>query len=223
MTDRLDGRPPHPARRDGRPARSTSALYDLVEARFRRLIRDNPVLATTSASTPRTTGSATPRDAVLGELADEKAHLAAVEAIDPAGLSRRGRLERDLEIHNLRRTIFDTEVVRTVGAPLDRARHDRRRPVPASSPRTSRRCRAARRDRRPARGDPRVPRGGRRRGRPSPRSGCGSSSRSSRPPTCRRSSTRSSPRAARCRDADGAACERPPKRPGAPSRGYARG
>ena len=52
------------------------------------------------------------RDAVLQELADEHAHLASVEALDPSALSETARFERDLEIHNLRRSLFGDEVIR---------------------------------------------------------------------------------------------------------------
>ena len=48
----------------------------------------------------------------MAELAAERAHLSAVEGLDPAGLSDEASFERDLEIHNLRRTIFDTDVLR---------------------------------------------------------------------------------------------------------------
>ena len=89
-------------------------FYDLVEGRFRRLMRDNPILATFLGIHTRDgqlgDGS---RDAVADELAAEKRHLADVEAIDPDGLSADARFERDLEIHNLRRVIFDTETIRT--------------------------------------------------------------------------------------------------------------
>jgi uncharacterized protein (DUF885 family) len=89
-------------------------FYDLVESRFRRIIRDNPLVGTYFGihTEDHRLGDAS-RDAVLTELAEEKAHLAAVEALDPAGLSADAQFERDLEVHNLRRTIFDTEVVRT--------------------------------------------------------------------------------------------------------------
>jgi uncharacterized protein (DUF885 family) len=89
-------------------------LYDLVEERFRRVIRDNPIVGTYLGihTEDERLGTAT-RDAVLAELAADKSHLAAVEALDPAELSVSARLERDLEIHNVRRSIFDTEVVRT--------------------------------------------------------------------------------------------------------------
>jgi uncharacterized protein (DUF885 family) len=97
-----------------RPGPLDDRLFDLVETRFRRLVRDNPVLGTyVGIHTEDARLGDGSREALLGELADEKAHLAAVEAIEPAGLSALGRMERDLEIHNLRRAIFDTEAVRT--------------------------------------------------------------------------------------------------------------
>ncbi|HEX7222802.1 MAG TPA: DUF885 domain-containing protein [Candidatus Limnocylindrales bacterium] len=114
MTDRLEDvaltRPP--AGPETGPG--DTALYDLVEQRFRRLIKDNPIIGTyVGIHTEDGRLGDGSRDAVLAELDAEKAHLATVEAIDPAGLSATGRFERDLEIHNLRRAIFDAEVVRT--------------------------------------------------------------------------------------------------------------
>jgi uncharacterized protein (DUF885 family) len=114
MTDRLEDvvlSRPAPAP-DAGPL--DNDLYELVEARFRRVIRDNPIVGTYLGihTEDDRLGVAT-RDAVLAELAADKAHLAAVEALDPGGLSTTARLERDLEIHNLRRSNFDTEVVRT--------------------------------------------------------------------------------------------------------------
>jgi uncharacterized protein (DUF885 family) len=114
MTDRLEDvaltRPPAgPETGSG-----DTALYDLVEQRFRRLIRDNPIIGTyVGIHTEDDRLGDGSRDAVLAELDAEKVHPAAVEAIDPAGLSATGRFERDLEIHNVRRAIFDAEVVRT--------------------------------------------------------------------------------------------------------------
>jgi uncharacterized protein (DUF885 family) len=114
MTDRLEDvaltRPPAgPETGSG-----DTALYDLVEQRFRRLIRDNPIIGTyVGIHTEDDRLGDGSGDAVLAELDAEKAHLATVEAIDPAGLSATGRFERDLEIHNVRRAIFDAEVVRT--------------------------------------------------------------------------------------------------------------
>jgi uncharacterized protein (DUF885 family) len=89
-------------------------LYDLVETRFRRLVRDNPLIGTYFGihTEDHRLGDGS-RDALLDQLAREKAHLADIEALDEAGLSADARLERDLEVHNLRREIFDTEVART--------------------------------------------------------------------------------------------------------------
>jgi len=97
-----------------RPGPLDEHLYDLVETRFRRLVADNPIIGTYFGihTEDHRLGSGT-RDAVLAELAADKAHLAAVEALPDDGLSADARLERDLEIHNVRRSIFDTEVVRT--------------------------------------------------------------------------------------------------------------
>jgi uncharacterized protein (DUF885 family) len=88
-------------------------LYDLVEARFRRVVRDNPLVGTYLGlhTEDHRLGDGS-RDALLAELAAEKAHLAEVEDLDPVGLSATAQFERDLEIHNLRREIFDTDVVR---------------------------------------------------------------------------------------------------------------
>jgi uncharacterized protein (DUF885 family) len=98
---------------DGDTGPSDAALYDLVEARFRRLIRDNPVMGTAfglhDADDELGNGG---REAVLAELAADKAHLTAIEAIDPAELSPGARFERDLELHNVRRAIFDAEELR---------------------------------------------------------------------------------------------------------------
>ena len=52
------------------------------------------------------------RDAVLGEIAADQAHLAQIEPLDPSGLSAEARFERDLEIHNVRRDLFDADVQR---------------------------------------------------------------------------------------------------------------
>ncbi|HEX7951356.1 MAG TPA: DUF885 domain-containing protein [Candidatus Limnocylindrales bacterium] len=88
-------------------------FYELVEARFVRLVRDNPVFGTALGlhHDDDLLGDAS-RDAILGELAADREHLAAIEALDPASLSPAVRFERDLEIHNLRRVIFDTDVLR---------------------------------------------------------------------------------------------------------------
>ena len=88
-------------------------LYDLVETRVRRLFTDNPIMATYFGihSEDHRLGDAG-RDAVEHEIAADKAHLAAVEALDPAGLSAGARFERDLELHNVRLALFDADEVR---------------------------------------------------------------------------------------------------------------
>ncbi len=88
-------------------------LFDLVEARVRRLLADNPVLATNLGihSEDHRLGDAS-RDAVLAEIAADRTHLAAVEALDPAGLSAAARFERDLELHNLRLGLFEADEIR---------------------------------------------------------------------------------------------------------------
>jgi uncharacterized protein (DUF885 family) len=89
------------------------AFYDLVEARFRRLVEADPVLATYlgihawDSELPDAS-----RERALADLADDRAHLTALEAVDPSTLSTVVRLERDLEIHNIRRAIFDLDVTR---------------------------------------------------------------------------------------------------------------
>ncbi len=88
-------------------------LYDLVEARFERLVRDNPVLGTALGLHRDDDLLGDPsREAVLSELAADREHLSQVEALDPAQLSAEARFERDLELHNVRRSIFDTDVLR---------------------------------------------------------------------------------------------------------------
>lgn len=102
-----------------RPARTPDAgplderLYDLVEARARRAFHTNPVLASYFGVHAEDSRLGDPsRDAVEAEIADERAHLAAVEALDPAGLSSAARFERDLEVHNLRLELFELDEVR---------------------------------------------------------------------------------------------------------------
>jgi uncharacterized protein (DUF885 family) len=88
-------------------------FYDLVETRFRRIVRDHPDFATFVGIHTEDHRLATgDRDAVIGEIAADRAHLAAVEAIDPEGLSAEARFERDLEIHNVRRDLFDADAIR---------------------------------------------------------------------------------------------------------------
>jgi uncharacterized protein (DUF885 family) len=88
-------------------------FYDLVESRFRRILRDHPDLATfVGIHTEDHRLADGSRDAVLGEIAADQAHLAEIETIDPIGLSLEARFERELELHNLRRDLFDADVHR---------------------------------------------------------------------------------------------------------------
>jgi uncharacterized protein (DUF885 family) len=88
-------------------------FFDLVESRFRRLMRDNPIAATYFGihEYDDELGDGG-RETLLAELAADREHLAAVEALDPSGLSDEVGFERDLEIHNLRRSIFETDELR---------------------------------------------------------------------------------------------------------------
>jgi uncharacterized protein (DUF885 family) len=77
------------------------------------LLRDNPIAATYFGDHryDDQLGDGG-RETILAELAADREHLGAIEALDQAGLSPAARFERDLEIHNLRRTIFETEEIR---------------------------------------------------------------------------------------------------------------
>ena len=113
MTDHRPAPPlprPTPA---AEPGPLDDDLYDLVESRFVRLVRDNPVLATAIGlhQDDDLLGDGS-REAVMAELAAEQAHLARIDALDPAGLSPAAVFERDLERHNVRRAIFDADVLR---------------------------------------------------------------------------------------------------------------
>jgi uncharacterized protein (DUF885 family) len=88
-------------------------LYDLVETRVRRLLVDNPIVATFLGIHTEDHRLGDPsRDAVLDEIDADQAHLAAVEGLDSVGLSPAARFERDLELHNLRLGLFDSDVIR---------------------------------------------------------------------------------------------------------------
>ncbi len=107
-----DGLPRPPRAADAGPL--DDRLYNLVEARFRRIITAHPLIGTYVGlhAGDAELGDGT-HDAVEHEIAEDRRHLAAVEALDPAAMSAAARFERDLEIHNLRRSLFDDDVVRT--------------------------------------------------------------------------------------------------------------
>ena len=113
MTDQLTGiELPRPAPAAD-PGPLDDRLYDLVETRVRRLLVDNPILATYLGihTEDARLGDAS-HDAVVEEIAADRAHLAAVEALDDAGLSPSARFERDLELHNLRLHLYETDEIR---------------------------------------------------------------------------------------------------------------
>ena len=101
---------PEPA---SEPGPLDDRFYDLVEAHFRAKIERNPVGATYLGihawDDQLPDGS---REHVLAEIEADRRQLAAVEALDPAGLSPEANFERDLERHHLRLALFDAEVVR---------------------------------------------------------------------------------------------------------------
>lgn len=105
-----------PLPRPGSPADRgplDDALYDLVEARFRRLVRDNPVAATYFGihEYDDQLGDGG-RETLLAEIAADRRHLGEIERLDPTGLSPAARFERDLEVHNMRRSIFELDELR---------------------------------------------------------------------------------------------------------------
>jgi uncharacterized protein (DUF885 family) len=88
-------------------------FWDIVESDFRRLVADHPIYATYLGihdADDRLDDAS--RDAIVQELADSHATLRELVALDPAGLSESVRLERELAIHNVRRSLFDAEVHR---------------------------------------------------------------------------------------------------------------
>jgi len=113
MTEHLRGvdlpRPaPAPA-----PGPLDEAFYDLVEQRTRRLLHESPARATHLGIHTEDHRLGDPsRDAVLGEIAADRAHLAAAEALDANQLSTGVRFERDLELHNVRLHLFEADTVR---------------------------------------------------------------------------------------------------------------
>ena len=88
-------------------------LYDPVEARFRRLVEAEPTYATYLGIHAWDDRLGDPsRERVLADIEADKAHLATIEALDPAGLSAEARFERDLEVHHVRLAVYRAETVR---------------------------------------------------------------------------------------------------------------
>jgi uncharacterized protein (DUF885 family) len=90
-----------------------STFYDLVEGRFRRLLRNEPIAATYFGfhGYDDRLGDGG-RDTILADVAADREHLAAIEGLDDAALSSPVRFERDLEVHNVRRSIFEADELR---------------------------------------------------------------------------------------------------------------
>jgi uncharacterized protein (DUF885 family) len=88
-------------------------LYDLVESRFRRVVESEPTYATLLGIHAWDEQLADQsRERVLADIERDRAHVAAVEALDSAGLSPEARFERELELHHVRLRIYRTETVR---------------------------------------------------------------------------------------------------------------
>ena len=88
-------------------------FYDLVESRFRRMMRDDPVAATYFGihEFDDQLGDGG-RETILAEIAADREHLSAIEAMDDDGMSAPVSFERDLETHNVRRSIFEMDELR---------------------------------------------------------------------------------------------------------------
>jgi uncharacterized protein (DUF885 family) len=95
------------------PGPLDETLYDLVEARFRRVVEEEPAWATYLGIHAWDDRLPDPsRERILGDAVQDHAHVAALEALDPAGLSAEARFERDLELHHVRLRIFRAERLR---------------------------------------------------------------------------------------------------------------
>ena len=95
------------------PGNLDTRFYDLVEGRFRRLVASEPIAATYFGihGYDHRLGDGG-RDTILADIAADREHLAAIEALDDAALSSSVRFERDLEVHNVRRSIFEADELR---------------------------------------------------------------------------------------------------------------
>jgi uncharacterized protein (DUF885 family) len=96
------------------PGPLDDTFYDLVESRFRRVVESEPAYAThlgIHAWDDRLADSS--RERVLHDIEADRAHLAAIEALDPAGFSAEARFERDLELHHVRLGLYRAETIRT--------------------------------------------------------------------------------------------------------------
>ena len=89
-------------------------LYDLVESRFRNVVESEPTWATQLGIHAWDDRLADPsRERLLDFVERDKGHLAAVEALDVAGLSPEARFERELELHHVGLRVFRAATIRT--------------------------------------------------------------------------------------------------------------
>ena len=89
-------------------------FYDLVEARFRTVVEQEPAFATYLGIHAWDDRLPDPsRERVLGDVARDRAHVAALEALDADGLSPEARFERELELHHVRLRLFRADELRT--------------------------------------------------------------------------------------------------------------
>ncbi len=96
------------------PGQLDDRLYDLVEARFRRRVQDEPTWATYLGIHAWDDRLPDPsRARMLEDIAAERAYVATLEALDPAALSAEARFELELELHHVRLRLFRAEEVRT--------------------------------------------------------------------------------------------------------------
>ena len=96
------------------PGALDDRLYDLVEARFRRVVSEQPTAATYYGIHAWDDRLGNPsREQMLGDIEANRAHLAAISALDDASLSAEARFERDLEVHHVGLSLYRAEHVRT--------------------------------------------------------------------------------------------------------------
>ena len=88
-------------------------VQGLIQGRFDRLVADWPVMATYLGIHEHDGRLADlSREAKEADIAAERAHVAALGAVDPGALSPRQRFEWELAVHSARRRLFDAEVHR---------------------------------------------------------------------------------------------------------------
>ena len=89
-------------------------FYDLVEGRFRRVVESEPTWATQLGIHAWDDRLPDPsRERILDDIELDKAHVAALDALDGEGLSSEARFERELELHHVRLRIYRAETIRT--------------------------------------------------------------------------------------------------------------